>query len=257
MANFGRYAKVERKIRMSRKKKCGALIVIMSASLLLTGCGNQIPDMTEEQQQEISEYAAVILLLADAHSRGRLIEVPEELLISDNTQVSPEQSPAGMDPVEDTPTIEVGEETASSGAQKVEEVLGLPEGVTLTYQSYSVTDSYPEEADDSNYFALDATEGKRLLVLKFQLTNQTAETQAIDLLSANILYRITVNGNYSRTALTTMLLNDLSTYSGTLDAGAQSEVVLLLEIEQTAEDQILSVSMDVRNGSITYTNPVF
>lgn len=238
---------------MNKKRKGYIAIGIMLASLSLAGCSNQIPDMTDEQMQEVGEYAAVMLLKYDAHSRSRLIDLPEALLTSaGSSQPEPEQT--GMDPVADTPVTEVGEETPSGGVQSLEGILGLPEGIALTYQDFTLCASYPEE--DSDYFSLDAAEGKSLLVLKFQMANQASEPQEINMMSANIVYRITVNGNYTRSALTTLLLNDLSTYSGALEAGEQSEVVLILEVGQTTADQITSIALEVKKDSARFVESI-
>ena len=42
-------------------------------------CGNEIPDLTEEESQRIGEYAAVTLLKYDANNRSRLVD-PEVVI---------------------------------------------------------------------------------------------------------------------------------------------------------------------------------
>ena len=49
---------------------CGALLCTMMLSM--TACGNEIPDLTEEESQRVGEYAAVTLLKYDANNRSRL-----------------------------------------------------------------------------------------------------------------------------------------------------------------------------------------
>ena len=47
---------------------CGALLCTMMLSM--TACGNEIPDLTEEESQRVGEYAAVTLLKYDCqHGR--------------------------------------------------------------------------------------------------------------------------------------------------------------------------------------------
>ena len=46
---------------------CGALLCTMMLSM--TACGNEIPDLTEEESQRVGEYAAVTLLKYDANNR--------------------------------------------------------------------------------------------------------------------------------------------------------------------------------------------
>ena len=56
-----------------RKKILAALLV--GAAIMLAGCGNAIPDMTDEQLQEVGEYAAMLLLSHDVNYKSRLVDV--------------------------------------------------------------------------------------------------------------------------------------------------------------------------------------
>ena len=67
------------------------------------------------------------------------------------------------------------------------------------------------------------------------------------------MYRVTINDSYTRIALTTMLLNDVSTYIKELPAQSGEEVVLLVELEQETADSITSISIKMKNESKTYT----
>ena len=50
----------------------GITAAILTASLLLSGCGNQIPDMTEEEQAMIVSYAAEVVERHDSNHPSRL-----------------------------------------------------------------------------------------------------------------------------------------------------------------------------------------
>ena len=72
--------KEEKERTMTGRNKnmvCGALLCAMMLSM--TACGNEIPDLTEEESQRIGEYAAVTLLKYDANNRSRLVD-PEVVL---------------------------------------------------------------------------------------------------------------------------------------------------------------------------------
>lgn len=56
---------------------CGALLCTMMLSM--TACGNEIPNLTEEESQRVGEYAAVTLLKYDANNRSRLVD-PEMVI---------------------------------------------------------------------------------------------------------------------------------------------------------------------------------
>lgn len=236
-------------------KKIGIGIVCMAA-LLMTGCGVVLPDMTDEEINTIGEYAAITLLKYDVNARSRLVDasVLEELQNTPEPELPsvPEQEPETKpepEPATEVPVVDnsvVGEMTAES----LESFLELPEGVNLSFAEYEVCQSYQE---DDQYFSLDASEGKKLLVLHFTLRNASGSDQSINLLAKKNQYRITVNGSSTRTALTTMLTNDLATYKGTLGNGASEDVVLLIELSSEELTNVTSISINFKNELNAYT----
>lgn len=230
----------------------GALLCTMTLSL--TACGNQIPNLTEEQSQQIGEYAAVTLLKYDANNRSRLVD-PDVVIARMNKEAQKVE----------TKELEQKEEPAASATEtttpaaqeditaSLEEFFGLAEGLSLRYENAQVVDSYPEDGAANAYFALDASEGKKLLVLQFCLENATAETADVDLLGTASRYVITVNNTYRRNALTTMLPNDMSAYKGTVGAGESEELVLLAEVDADMADTVESISLHLKNASNEYT----
>jgi len=135
-----------------------------------------------------------------------------------------------------------------NAVSSVEEFLELPEGVRVSYVGYDLSQSYQEE--DNPYFTIEASEGKNLLVTKFELVNDSSEAQEINLLDRRDNYRLTVNESYTRTTLTTLLANDLSTYMGMLEPGVSKEVILLIEVDVS---DIQSLTLSLKNELKTYT----
>ena len=242
---------------IGRKKSvvCGALLCAMT--LTMTACGNEIPDLTEEESQRVGEYAAVTLLKYDANNRSRLVdpdiviaklekEAAKEARRQENAQT--EEQPAGTTASEiETPAAQ--EDITTS----LEDFFGLAEGVTLTYEDYQIADSYPEDGSTDEFFALDASAGKKLLVLRFALTNGSDQEESIDFLNTSSRYIITVNDSTRGNALTTMLPNDMSTYAETLAPGETQELVLLLEVNEDVAGAIQSISLRLKNASNEYT----
>lgn len=245
--------------RMKRRKS-KAMLALTVLLLGLTGCAeNQIPDMTGEEIQAMGEFVAFTLMKYDAGHQSRLMELPavEESEIPDGTdaEARPEEDRAGkMDPVDDTPVVGDDREEESQTPEEVsytaEEVMGLPEGVTVAYKGHACYDSYPAESDA---FAVSASEGKKLLVVEFSMTNTLAEEQRVDLLSSGVRYRIRVNEAAAGHSLPTMLLNDMSSYVDTLEAGATVEVVLLVEVDQGTAESISSIVLSLKNESKSHT----
>lgn len=229
------------------------IFFILTAALLafgLAGCGeNQIPELTDEQTQMIGEFTAITLMRYDANHRSRLVDYTL-LLTTPEPEPVPTQEPAGMDPVDDTPVIGVNGQAGASGNGNIEATLELPAGVSVTYLDHALYNSYPE---GDTYFAMTATEGKKLLVLSFSISNASEQDQIIDLLHTATEFRITVNGDFTRRALLTGLESDLSIFDGTIPAGESTKAVLVIEVDGSVAENLTSISVNVKNDSKTCT----
>ena len=240
-----------------RKKIAEAIIGAGAALFILTGCSS-MPELTPEQEEAVGEYAAVTLMKYDANNRSRLVDLSEMELPKPAEEemketAAPVEEPDS--PAETSAAESAGETGASATNEAVsmEALLGLPQGVTVTYQGGYTCQIYPDENEGSEYFALEASAGNSLLVLNFSIANQTPDNVEVNLLEKNIIYRITVNGDTTRNALMTMLLNDMSTYAHTIGAGEAADVVLITEMNQDTLSSLSSISLRMRNEAETYT----
>ena len=229
-------------------RKTGAALAAATLLLGLTGCGeNKIPNLTDEQVAQVGEFTAFTLMRYDANHRSRLVDYTSmmESTPAPETPESPEPAPeqTGMDPVDDTPVIGNGETDTSADA---EELLRLPEGMSLSCVGHTVCGVYPEGESD---FVITAAAGKKLLVIQFDLANSLDAEQAVDLLESDCAFRITVNGKLTRKALLTGLPDDLSTFSGTVPAGGSVSTVLLIEVDGETAENISSIVLRLKNGS--------
>ena len=223
------------------------MAVVFVASLALTGCSNTIPNMTAEEEQAIGEYAAFTLLKYDANHKSRLVDLSKVVEKEKKPQKTKEESKeeqGGMSPVADTPVVD----NTMNSAASIEEFFGLPEGISVTYQGMDIGTSYQEPG-----FSLDASEGKSLVVLRYHVNNQSQEIQRVDLNSSAAVFKVTINGSYVRTALVTMLPNDMSSYMEDIQPGETGEMALIFEVEQSVADSVTTVSLEVKNESNAYT----
>ena len=236
-----------------------SLITVMAVAMLgLSGCAeNQIPEMTDEEMRAVGEYVAYALAQYDVGRSSRLMDLPpeEEREVPVGTPASEER--VGMDPVDDTPVVDAsgaqtaeGEQPGEEVSYSAEEVMGLPEGVVLEYTGQEICDSYPA---DSDAFAVTASEGKKLLVLKFSITNTLEQEIKVDLLSSQTSYRIAIGEERSRRALSTLLPNDLAFYVDTLPAGGSAEVVLVTEADEGLAESAASITVRLKNESKSHT----
>ncbi|MDD3204362.1 MAG: hypothetical protein PHS74_01295 [Lachnospiraceae bacterium] len=235
---------------MNNRRKIA--IITVSAIICLTGCQTAtIPDMTEEETSLVAQYAANIVL-ANNKNYDTGIATQEEIEKADAKLARQRQREAEAKEAEkkneetsDTSTAGKSESVVTENAD-IAQFLGLS-NVTITYQSYEICDSYPHDTSDDTFFAMDATAGNKLLVAKFTMQNHSTEDQDIDILYQYPLFRISVNGNDNNNALTTLLLDDLSTFKDTLTADESREVVLVTEIkEEESQEEVQSLDLHMR-----------
>ncbi len=214
------------------------------------GCGAQIPDMTDEEREAISEYAANLLLKYDTSRPSRLVEiVEEEVQTTPEPTKTPEltQTPAPEETAkpEEIAGPEATEEPQETEAPErydlVEDTLMLPEGVTLVYSKYEERNSFVDETD--GYQTLEAGEGKVLLIIRFALLNSSNTVQDVDMLQDNIVYKVIVDDEVINGMLT-MVGNDLTTYIGNLQPDESKEVIMFAEVEEALMQSCESIRVE-------------
>ena len=221
-------------------KKAGTFLCGILAAALLTGCGSAMPDLTQEETDLISEYAVGILLKYDKKHESRLIDTTAYEDVADVTEEAPEEIPEEEEeqepesPAGDTEVIDVShdEETAAVPAT-IEEYYGI-EGIKFQYLGYDLTQSYPPDTDGGNlFFAMDATDGAQLLVLRFMASNVSSYDLNLNMLNVGAKFRVSVNGEARQNVLTTMLLDDMQSYNDVIPAGSSVELVSIVEVPQS------------------------
>lgn len=234
------------------KKNIKLLLVMIASSITLIGCDSDLPNMKDEHVALIGEYAASLLVRYDASNKSRLVDVSliEETTTEENkTEETKDEKKSGMSPVEDTPIVNEGGKNIEPNIESnisLEEILQLPEGVTITFLEDAIMKSYPKDNEGGIAFGVDAVEGKELLVLTFSLSNQTQTDQTIDILSKSFDLKVNINNQLTRSTLPTLLIDDLSNYVEVIPAGTDKKLVLVTELNQNAFENISSLSLKVK-----------
>lgn len=245
-------------------KRVKGVIALLASILMLVGCGAQIPNMTEEETEVVTQYAANLLLKYDKNYESGIMSEDEMAKLL-RRQITPTPVPQVEEPeTEPEQKDEIAEDLIGGGTSEIvvdnrsmAEFFGL-NGIDITYTGYSILDSYPESSDEAFYFAMDAVEGHKLLVLQFQVTNQSAEAQNVDVLNQAARFRVFINGGEQQNALTTLLTDDLKNMNVTLEAGATVSKVIVVEITeeeadsmQSAEELQLDMTIKIDGDALT------
>ncbi|MCI8991580.1 MAG: DUF4352 domain-containing protein [Eubacterium sp.] len=113
-------------------------------------------------------------------------------------------------------------------------------GLTVEYTGYEMTDNVSE----STYFSLDATDGKKFVVLSLQLENTSADTVPVDILSTEPRFHISINDSARATAQVTLLMDDFNTVEKSFAPGESMKARLVFEVDAELEEDISSLIMD-------------
>lgn len=223
-------------------------IAVVLLSIALTACGDTVPDMTQDQVVTTSQYAAAMLLkYSDDYEDGILSLSEMEKLMKRTIvpTIEPTPEPEKKDDT-DTPNDYIGDGGASGVVvdnRTLADFVGYP-GINFNYTGYSIVDSYPETEDEFS-FAMDATPGNHLLIIRYDLVNNQGQDEYVDLLSLKLKFRISINDGSSIPALTTLLSDDLKTYQDTIPSMSTVSEVIIVELTPEQVDQLESGSLSL------------
>lgn len=231
------------------KKKMTTVFCMMAVMMGISGCGNTIPDMSEEQEAIVTEYAAGLLLKYDKNYTTRLVDEEEK-----EAAKEPEaelEEPLEQEAEKEEPSVSenqvMDEKNGVAGLEAVVNIGSFLElgAVQVDYQGYEIVDSYTEGSGADLAFAMDASPGAKLVVTKFLLTNTGMEDAVCDMLSKEALFRIKY-GSETKNVLLTMLSDDFSVLNTTIPAGESTTAVLIIEVKEEEAGNLPELSLIIR-----------
>lgn len=226
------------------KKILGFLTVLLAAGML-TGC--LVKDLTEEEEARVSEYAATLLLKYDANYKNLLWETiaeeepKEEELPAEEEEEQPDEMVSGS-----AVSADASEEKPEEVSQGLAEIFGLS-GIDVQYSGCEFDKSFPAEGKQG--YSVQAGDGKKLLIVKLQIKNNTSEAVTVDILSGMPSFRIRFNEEEVVVQMT-IIPEDFSTMAEEIPAGAAVERVLVGEVSESFSEQIEKLSIMTRFNEI-------
>lgn len=236
------------------KMKYGKKIIILGmVSCLLSGCGNEIPELTEEEASLIATYAADALLENSREGSSRLIDTEAETARRNELaeKVANLKKQQAIEEEEEKERQE--KEGPASGSvianEKVENMAGFIglDGFQVSYEGYEIKKSYQVDEESEWEPAFDASPGKNLLILKLKVTNISEYPAVVDVLSQNMKFSINGEGGINGMALMTMLLNDFAYAHEEIGAGESKQYVLIAQIDESITEAG-SLTLQMKKG---------
>lgn len=235
-----------------KKKHLTSILILSFALLFASGCGSKLPELSEEENDLVAEYAAG-LALENSKNYDDGIATEEEIEKAEKLQERMEKrAEAETQPVS---TEEVPQQPVESTAE-VEDYVDLATFLELSdfsinFQGYDIFDSYPEDTETGNYISITSQEKSSLLVCKFTVENLTGVEKEINILDKNAIFRISFNSGEQISALPTLLPDDMTTLKDVIGANGSIEVVTVSEVSDDEITDIQTLTMQVKYAGNT------
>lgn len=234
--------------RLKKQKRIYVSTILIGAMCMLSLTGCESVKYTEEQEDIIANYAANLLLRHDEKYKYNYIyelDYVEEEMTSDKAGFEHETEP-------DTNSgnlTQEGSNNVIADSSSVTKAFHMPEGISVEYLDYDITDRYPADNSDNELFVMKSVDNRKLLVIKFRVTNNTSQDIPVNMMSNNSKYKGIVNDVKKYNAQLTLLLDALNTYEGTMAAGSSKDFVLIYQTQIESKDDVKSLSVAVSDSS--------
>lgn len=229
------------------------VMIFSMVSCLLMGCGNEIPELTDEEASLIATYAADTLLENSRENTSRLMDTEAETIRRDELAQKVEELKKRQTVEEEEEKERQETEGAASGSvianENVENMAGFIglDGFQVSYDGYEIRKSYQAGEETEWEPTFDASPGKNLLIVKLKVTNISGNPAVADVLSKDMLFSINGEGGINGMALMTMLLNDFAYAQEEIGAGESKQYVLITQIDESITEAG-SLTLQMKKG---------
>ncbi|MCF0127546.1 MAG: hypothetical protein HUJ70_03200 [Pseudobutyrivibrio sp.] len=241
-----------------RLKRLVLTVVLVCFALGSTGCGEKLISMTEDEEELIALYSANVIskfnqkqnhgLCRPRIREGELDDVMPA--VAEEIEFVEEETPEEVTnyPVEND-VVDVAADTGNEvlWGSSLSDCIGI-EGMEFSLDSFDVTPAYKASAS----FILQESSGKKYLVLKLKGKNITDSTIALDNSAGNdSVYTLILNDQYRAEALKTVIINDLTSYYGKINASEEKDFILIFTYPDSQVEGIGALSLEVTDNGVT------
>lgn len=231
------------------KKRMQFLTILLASTVVLGGCGTSLYELTDDEEDLIVSAAAQAVAKHNVFQSDGI------------TDVEPETEPQIQENTTEQDTQQVQEETntntntggTQTNTQTKEIALSdlLGKNLKVSYKGYSTASSYQE----GDYFNVNATSGKTLIIMNINVKNTGKKNIKIDMLSKDVTFYGCFNGTDRIVEKKILSTKNLSTYQGKIKPGKSIKTVLVFEVSKKQADEIstqdLQVEMDGQMYQVT------
>ena len=231
------------------KKRMQFLAILLASTVVLGGCGTSLYELTDDEEDLIVSAAAQAVAKHNVFQMEGITDVePEtETQMQENTT---EQDTQQVQEETNTNTNTGGTKTDTQTKEiALSDLLG--KNLKVSYKGYSTASSYQE----GDYFSVNATSGKTLIIMNINVKNTGKKNIKIDMLSKDVTFYGCFNGTDRIVEKKILSTKNLSTYQGKIKPGKSIKTVLAFEVSKKQADEIstqdLQVEMDGKMYQVT------
>ncbi|ABX43213.1 hypothetical protein [Lachnoclostridium phytofermentans] len=210
----------------------------------LTGCASSIR-LTENENNIIAEYLSGVLLSQQRSYDQALIEPsPTPIPVATVTPTPSAEKPSTVSNKGNTNGHQTGANIQANS--DFTEVIGI-KNLTIEYTGYDIVNSFSDE-----YFSLDASKGKQLMVIKFNVKNTSKNATKLQLTDAGIQYQLDIDMGTILKPQLTFILNDLRYIDLEIGGKETKEAIVIFEVPKKQEMKAanLIISKDEKTAII-------
>jgi hypothetical protein len=223
-------------MKFKKQMRCGLLLLLVLC-FSLTGCGTQLYELTDDEEETIVLYSAKVVSKYNRAQDTGYCHVSQDVIDSKVEEADTSEGDATSQTDESAGTI-----------QSFSDIIAI-DGLQFEYQGYDVTTEYSTQ----DIVIPDADEGNSYLVVHIQITNTTDQDMQVDLLTNPISYTLSVNDSVSADCESTLSMEDLSTYyNSSFAANSTDDAVLLFQVKSEYLEDISSLALQVTKQGQTY-----
>ncbi len=238
-------------------------LILFIVAFASSGCATgEAVELSEDDRNRVADYSSDILSQHNEYSNSRVVPIEEarweyqkmidleakkKNFVAMQQAASGELPPEGMDGSSESGGTSESADAIPVPTMTLAEAIDIPE-FDVEYRGYETLVSYPDSSvSDNLVMGMTAAQGDVLLVVHFDVTNNSGYEQECDVLSQKPQFRLRVNGD-RKTLQQTILTNDLSKLTTIMAPGETVDAVLICEMSQDDASVINELSLIVRSA---------
>lgn len=227
-----------------KKKIC--LLAIMSVSIMLLSACSSTKTLKDENNAIVAQYIAGSVLKFDKYYNDGLVypyqrPSSEKNVVADTVQTVQTTSVSNKEDTNKSDNSSKKEDTKETYSELSE--IYENKNIAIDYKKFITASSYSGDYSEQA-FNVEAKSGNQLVILEFNIKNNSKKKQTMNLVRSGISYELKV-GNEVYYPILSIVSNDIQYFNSTIAAGKSKNAVLIFEVPQ--KTKIINTTLTITN----------